>query len=197
MGLTESDRQRLTRERRTVPLPKDWKGAGWCRWCGGYIEGRYRKNRNWHPDCKQTWLLHYDRDAQTRFLIERDGYDCWDCKQGGRWWRLDLVVPKYAWQGVPGCMARPRTNADWDRLFPLAGTRVDGVIVGLYSSIQWRPHCGGLEVDHDTPLWSIWHLSDEERRPFYGPDNLRLRCQTCHKAKSKREAAERALARKS
>jgi 5-methylcytosine-specific restriction endonuclease McrA len=66
------------------------------------------------------------------------------------------------------------------------------VIVGLYSKVEYRRRCGELEVDHEIPLWKIWHLPDDERRPYYGPDNLRLRCKTCHKAKSKREAAERA-----
>jgi 5-methylcytosine-specific restriction endonuclease McrA len=49
-----------------------------------------------------------------------------------------------------------------------------------------------LEVDHKIPLWSIAHLPDEERRRFFGPENLWLLCPRDHKAKSKREAAERA-----
>lgn len=58
-----------------------------------------------------------------------------------------------------------------------------------------EPGCGetmGLEVDHDIPLWSVRDLPDDERLNFYGPENLRLRCAPCHKAKTAREAAERA-----
>ena len=194
LGMTEYDRQAQIRKRRTVPLPEGWKGAGWCRWCLGMIEGRYRKNMNWHRDCKQTWMLHYDRDAQTDFLKERDGNDCWDCKRGGRWVRIDLVAPKYCWEGFP--TNGPPVKIDWnDRYPPLAERRVDGVIVGLFTKVEYRRACGGLEVDHDTPLWKVWHLPDDERKPFYGPTNLRLRCSDCHKAKSKREAAERATLR--
>jgi len=50
----------------------------------------------------------------------------------------------------------------------------------------------GFEVDHRTPLWSVWDLPPDERRRFYGPDNLQLLCGPCHKAKSAREARERA-----
>lgn len=58
--------------------------------------------------------------------------------------------------------------------------------------------CGqpGGEVDHRIPLWSVRDLPDEERRPYYGPDNLWLLAPTCHAAKTKREAAERAALRR-
>ncbi len=196
VGMSESDRAALTRARRTVPLPRRPKNAERpCGWCTKEITGPYAHLRSWHPDCKRIWLLHYDRDAQARFLIDRDGYDCWDCRRGGRWWRLDLVVPRFAWQGRPHCMPGPKTEAQWQEKFPFAGQKVNGVIVGIFSAIEWRPHCGSLEVDHEIPLWSIWHLPDDERRRFYGPENIRLRCNTCHKDKSKREAAERAALR--
>lgn len=58
-----------------------------------------------------------------------------------------------------------------------------------------EPGCGetmGLEVDHDVPLWRVRNLDDDDRLHFYGPENLRLRCGPCHKAKTAREAAERA-----
>lgn len=52
-----------------------------------------------------------------------------------------------------------------------------------------------LEVEHDVPLWKVRDLPDDERRRYYGPWNLRLRCDLCHKAKSAREARERAAQR--
>lgn len=61
--------------------------------------------------------------------------------------------------------------------------------VGPYSSLE---RVGALELEHETPLWKTTHLPDEERRRFFGPENLRLRCRGCHKAKSARESADRA-----
>ena len=49
-----------------------------------------------------------------------------------------------------------------------------------------------LELDHTVPLWSINHLPPDQRRPFHGPDNLRLLCASCHLAKTIAEAALRA-----
>ena len=192
VGMSRSERDALTRERRTVPLAPDWKGSGWCRWCGEKIVDKRAYQMNWHRDCKQTWLLHSDRDVQARFLVERDGNDCWDCRKGGRWWRVDLKLAVYTWEAWPLCMRPDRIS--WEDRYPkdLALRKVDGVIIGLYSVIEYRRECGSVEVDHEIPLWSIWHLPDDERRKYYGPENLRLRCTCCHKAKSKREAAERA-----
>ncbi|MET0293468.1 MAG: HNH endonuclease signature motif containing protein [Phenylobacterium sp.] len=53
-----------------------------------------------------------------------------------------------------------------------------------------------LELDHRTPLWSIAHLPETERRAYYAPGNLQLLCPPCHKAKTVREAGERAAARR-
>lgn len=198
VGMSETDRSALTRARRTVPLPEPWKGAGWCRWCGEKIEHKRAKQMNWHPSCKRIWLLHYDRDVQAAFLVERDGNDCWDCRRGGRWVRVDLVLARFKWEAWPHCLPPSRREFGDDGRYSdnLAERKVDGVIVGLYTRVEYRRACGGLEVDHEIPLWRIWHLPDNERRPYYGPKNLRLRCQDCHKAKSKREAAERATERK-
>jgi hypothetical protein len=55
----------------------------------------------------------------------------------------------------------------------------------------------GLEVDHKVPLWSVDQtLPLEQLRFYYGPGNLWLLCPACHKAKTKREAAERAAQRR-
>lgn len=191
VGMSETERAALTRERRSVPLPglpKDGKRR--CRWCTGEITGRYAHLRSWHEDCKDVWLLHSDRDVQARFLADRDGHDCWDCRQGGRWWLVDTIALKFGWELVPRCLQS--WPIDWDARCPDSRKKIDGVIVGLVCQVEYRPHCGPLEVDHEIPLWKVWHLPEDERRPFYGPKNLRLRCQPCHKEKSKREAAERA-----
>lgn len=49
-----------------------------------------------------------------------------------------------------------------------------------------------LELEHETPLWKTTHLPDDERRRFFGPENLRLRCGPCHAKKTARESADRA-----
>ena len=196
VAMDERERSALTRARRTVPLPEcPNDGKRRCAWCTEEIIHKRAWQMSWHPECKRIWLLHYDRNAQTDFLIDRDGFDCWDCRRGGRWWREDLVLARFAWEALPDCAPRPKTEAQWQERYPHAGLKIDGVIVGLYSRVRWRPHCGGLEVDHEIPLWKIWHLPDDERKPYYGPENIRLRCNACHKAKSKREAAERAALR--
>ena len=84
-------------------------------------------------------------------------------------------------------------------------TRLDSQFVFLKKRdgpvCQW-PDCSrttsdGLEVDHRIPLWSVdQSLPLEELRWFYGPDNLWLLCSPHHKAKTKREAAERAAQRR-
>lgn len=56
---------------------------------------------------------------------------------------------------------------------------------------NWEPDAVVLEVDHDTPLWSVKHLPDMERRRYFLMENLKLRCAACHKAKSARETRER------
>lgn len=52
-----------------------------------------------------------------------------------------------------------------------------------------------LEVEHRRPLWS---LTPEERRElrWWLPFNLQLLCVSCHRAKTKREAGERAAGRR-
>lgn len=121
---------------RGVPMP-EWKGAGWCKWCGEKIEEKGRSS--WHAECVKTYWLHTDASVQLRFLAKRDGHRC-------------------AWPGCEGC--------------------------------------GPLEVDHKVPLWSVAHLPDDQRRRYFGPDNLWLLGHRHHKAKTKLEAADRAAQRR-
>lgn len=57
--------------------------------------------------------------------------------------------------------------------------------------VRVRRTCA-LEIDHTVPLWSVAHLPPDERRGYFGLDNLKLLCPPCHRAKTAREAAERA-----
>lgn len=70
-------------------------------------------------------------------------------------------------------------------------------LVALHGPGCWS--CGsdhdGLEVEHVRPLWS---LTDDERGElrWWLPFNLQLLCRTCHRAKTAREAGERAARRR-
>ena len=58
--------------------------------------------------------------------------------------------------------------------------------------------CSGVggELDHRVPLWKVRDLPPDERRSYYGPDNIWLLSNACHAAKTAREAAERAALRR-
>lgn len=156
---------------------------GFCRWCGDEIlhhKGKHIGERNarrgWHdgregePECVQSFLLHTRSEVQYRFLVGRDGEKCWDCGKTPMRWRRGHEVSAWTtgWpKGVP-----------WPR----------------YTEVAYDV---ALEVEHTVPLWSVAHLPDDERAPYYGPANIRLRCPACHGPKTAREAAERAAWRKS
>ena len=152
------------------PRPND---GPWCRWCGDPITtaSRGRINRSWHdgradePHCLYDYYLHTRRREQRAFLVERDGEHCWDCgAEPMRWLNQGEVT----------------VIIEWNRLPEIGGnyTRVELV--------------SALEVEHSTPLWAVAHLPDDERRPYFGPMNLRLRCPSCHAVKSAKEARDRA-----
>lgn len=152
--------------------PKDGRPEHWCRWCGGEIvHGRVRQ-RGWHdgreddPNCLLNYRLHTDRKAQFAHVSGRDGLKCWDCSEAPEKWLrgYEVTSPVYA--------------EEFRVLYVRRWTEVQRVTA--------------LELEHSTPLWAVSHLSDEERRFYFGPDNLRLRCPTCHGAKTKREAGARA-----
>lgn len=54
---------------------------------------------------------------------------------------------------------------------------------------------GPLELEHVRPLWSLTPAERKQLR-WWLPYNLQLLCVPCHKAKSKREAGERAALRR-
>lgn len=185
----EDDRRSEGKQYRRFPFP-EWKGQGYCKWCNEPMgPGRAIW---WHPACKKEMLLHVDTTAQFNFLVRRDGAQCWDCKTGWRWERGFEDVLRYTWQAVPLCLHVPPSGSSWDNRLDRAGEEMEGVVVGSYCRLAQVSVCGPLEVDHDIPLWAVRHLPPEQRRPYYGPRNLRLRGQPCHKAKTALEAAQRA-----
>jgi hypothetical protein len=157
--------------------PEGWAGA-WCRWCGDKIT-HGRKDRSRHdgrqdePDCVLAYRLHTDRSAQVAHVGERDGVKCWDCHGEPCKWRRGSELMPFTFAGR--------------RQFDPQDGRIE--YVGRYMLIE---RVTALELEHEVPLWSVTHLPDEERRPYFGPTNLRLRCVPCHAAKTKAEATNRA-----
>ncbi len=166
------------------------QGAGWCRWCGeeiletkGKNKGKRSKRRNWCHGHYYEYQLRTQSAVQMSYVADRDGLQCAICKGGWKYsageYAVGTASPEY-----------------WgDEAWPDARKTIDGVQVGRVSFIRMVSNDGKLEVDHIAPLWAVAHLPDYIRREFFGPDNLWLLCDPCHKAKSKREAADRAAGR--
>ena len=75
---------------------------------------------------------------------------------------------------------------------------------GRWTQYVWKEdgHWSGdfypaLEVDHKVPLWKVAEMPRERRTiRWWLPGNLQGLCVPCHRAKTKREAAERAACRR-
>jgi hypothetical protein len=184
----EAERRRTTSPRRfPMPTGGDRAKRGHCSWCGEVILVRklgiaeVSLRRGWHdgrdgePNCLHQLKLHTDREVQVNHVLARDGVGCCDCGQPeGRWTQ----------GGYPSDPDKLRAwGPKWERWYPAE------IWVGEFAMVSWSTR---LELEHETPLWSVAHLPDEERRPYFGPDNLKLRCRRCHAVKTKREAGDRA-----
>lgn len=156
---------------RKVPMP-DWPGPGMCRWClkPTIWESGKRKGqpakRNWHNACYYQYRLHSELAAQFDFLFDRDGPFCQICGAGG--------------------YALART---FDQIGEDDDPKVFWAVTYLKPSIV-------LEVDHVIPLWRAADYAPAFRQALYGPENLWLLGQGCHKEKTAIEAAERAERRR-
>lgn len=188
------DAAQRTKAIRTVPLPEGWKKAGTCRWCLEPITHKRAKQMHWHPDCKRLWLLHSHLDTQFRFLCERDGRRCAECKDVSMRWlaeRPHVMCRWGSWKDgdMPEYLLQlwPPPRGPW------ADRTEEDRLTGWQTPIR-REHA--LQVDHRVPLWSVAHLPDDVRRPYFGPRNLWLLCSRCHAAKTRKEAARRARLRK-
>lgn len=187
------DAAQRTKAIRSVPLPEGWKKAGTCRWCLEPIVAKRAKQMHWHPACKTEWLLHSHLDTQFRFLCERDGKRCAQCKDVSFRWLRGESYRMVQWaagrRDIPDFQRElwPSPTSPWSER-----TEEDRN-TGWQTPIR-REHA--LQVDHRVPLWSVAHLPDDVRRPYFGPRNLWLLCSACHAAKTRTEAARRARLRK-
>lgn len=166
-----------THHRRAVP-------SGHCRWCGEPIDrARHPRARSWHPRCAEEW-----RDQQPAVMRARvwwrDGGRCEDCGQrvedrearrcGQAYWRAIRGLP-----GIPSpnCWGRWREG----QALTMPAQRD---LPGTRRSYQAGHHL--WEADHRVSLWAGGANTLE---------NLRVCCMPCHRAKTRREARERAQRR--
>lgn len=168
---------------RTFPMPewpKEGRPENWCRWCGGEIAHGRAAQRSWHdgredePECKLYWGLYTDPRVQRPFIAERDGEKCFGCGgEPGRWQRNNWPTRVHGREDV--------------RTFDPKDLRIE--YVGEFWRVTW---VSALELEHTVPLWSVSHLPAHERRPYFGPGNIRLLGPCCHKPKTAGEAKVRA-----
>jgi 5-methylcytosine-specific restriction endonuclease McrA len=140
------------------------EGGGACRWCGKAILGKRGKYIG-KPDPARSWCR--DDDGHSACLREYNLHSRADFQHD---WLAEHHGLKCA-----GCrVVNPTREIDcgWGR----------------------AKTTSALEVDHIEPLWWIALTVPRcDRRRYFGPANLQLLCPPCHKRKSRREAAERAL----
>ncbi len=170
----------------------------WCKWCGEKIpieiDGNRSTQRLWHPACVYQFELHTRLAVQKYFLIKRDSQRCaWqDCGAPPERWLRGYELHRT--QGL-GWLEDDYLATLWPRCdIPWREQTAEQKATGWHIEIE---RVCALEVDHRVPLWSVAHLDDDERRPYFGPGNLWLLCPLHHKAKTKAEAAQRANAKRS
>ncbi len=172
-----ADKRRAQAAKRRPPMPTIANGAGTCRWCAGeirYPEGHKRAGeintrRGWHPECVGWHAVAVNSADQRRAVRPpEDGQRCALC---------------------PNMIGDHRVFSHWRR-------GLEGVWSGRFTEVTgvWGQP---WEADHIVPLWMVRGASLEQRGCFYGLANLWALCSGCHAAKTKREAAARAHARKS
>jgi 5-methylcytosine-specific restriction endonuclease McrA len=151
---------------RKVPMPDVKPGSGSCRWCALPI---------YHDRGKKKGLLAENRSWHTPCYNE---YLRFTDRNAQAHFLRDRDGP---WCAICG-----PAEGRW------VGKRIwhDPVKETGVTEIEWS---FTTEVDHIIPLWKAADYQDWlTRRRLYGPENLWLICGSCHKAKTRLEAAERA-----
>lgn len=190
------ERQRQRDRIRKVPFPGPWANAGngWCVWCGRLIidakTGMRSKRAHWHKDCVHEYNLHSRLETQFNHVAARDGLKCaWPgCGATPERWIASPVMHLLDYSD-----GKRGLDVYWSAILlrdiPWNERTEEQHSIGAMQDIDRR--CA-LQLDHKTPLWKVADLPDCLRRSYFGPDNLWLLCPDHHKAKTRREAAERA-----
>lgn len=164
---------------RKPPLPETFltyrssEHAGLCKFCRDPLpkkgEEGYHHNRMWHVDCTDRYNFLTNPAYQRWQVYARDKGVCACCGYDS-----------------PGAAEFIRGLEPQSLLSSVA-----------YSSWHQRIDAAGKwHLDHIVPLWQGIGLPDEERIKLFEIENMQTLCPYCHKEKTKREAAERAAARK-
>ncbi len=174
----EIDQAKRDANPRLFPMPvwpKERCRNGWCKWCGEEIIDRTGKNKGKRSYRRTTHRHSYgdDRDCAHEWALHT---------------HLDTQRAYLAARDGDRCAICPPDAGHWEDAGPFpAYMRVTG------NWIRWSHE---LEVDHIVELWEVAHLPPDERRFYFGPENLWLLCKNrCHKMKSKEAASRRAAAR--
>jgi hypothetical protein len=216
-----SERYRRSRDVRAPPLPpwfhKPAKG-GQCRWCGKLdLPG---KRRSWcSDDCLAIYFMVTGKAGAwwSDFILKKHDYACGACFTPLRCMRASaphVIDPNDAkvkrllgyrdfmpdGHRVKHDGARPWTRG------PGIAREPDGpfsVLCREHWAINWQQIGGWFcpvdagtieyQVDHIVPLWSLDRsLPWDSLIHYWLPGNLWPLCTRCHKAKTKREARQRA-----
>jgi hypothetical protein len=123
---------------------------------------RGRKDRTWHDGREDEPRCFYEYQLHTRREIQ---FAFIAARDGEKCWDCDAAPMR--WHHGGRCY-------------------MNGYLCNLVSRVT------ALELEHEVPLWRTTHLVWEDRRAYFGPKNLRLRCSACHAPKTKDEASKRA-----
>lgn len=152
---------------------------GFCTFCGGEIiepDGERSRRKNWHPGCVTVWHMATNANGCARaYIWRRAGWRCEACGVG-------LV------RFEPGAVLDPAAEAEGHYRFPRwRYPDADGPFTTL------REIVAAWQMDHKIPLWLF---NGEAPLWAFLPANLWCLCDGCHKAKTAREAAQRAADRR-
>lgn len=184
---------------RRPPVPHWEKGKGFCRWCGEAVLGRggAPSDRRWHPACVLAYKLAAWSAEQRRVCWVRDHGVCGVCGRDCAAQERLAIGQRHLDQWLGGRAAEDRFG-DWFR------QRRDGT---EQSARVWlRQELEALRRERGWPKsGESWWQADHIRPlvdgggldlAYFAAENLMTLCCACHKAKTAREAAERAARRK-
>lgn len=159
------------------PPPYSHQPKGTCKLCAKPIlkeDGTPNLRVSWHRECVADWRIATSSGAARQALEARDKGICAYCgvDTATHWvgWRRGQVVVCHGRIDERKSFSEANTyRAAYTEVMPIA---------------TW-------EVEHEIPLWSV-DRSDPAALRFWMLENLRTSCIPCHRAKSAREAAQRA-----
>ncbi|HYF40903.1 MAG TPA: hypothetical protein VEA35_00520 [Ramlibacter sp.] len=164
---------------RTIAFPDAmWRiPKGTCRWSRAQLldkDGNPYRRASWHDGCLSEYFVMTRAESARRAVWDREGGICQGCgadiaKLPGRW----INEGETRWGDA---LADRRLRTEY------------------YSCTMVRRELAEWHADHIVPLWSV-EPSNPWRFLAWTLGNIQLLCAPCHKAKTKREAGDRARLR--